>query len=334
MCFVADNQVLPTMEFRFNLNNYIKQELTKIQSSLIPEGFTSQDRNEYGKCVEAVTEILHDMGIASQKAQGLNAPITSAEKLKNSDQILYLFSDLQANNGRGLVVGLLKIGEKNLFLVDRTGKLHEKKAMCILDFYVHESKQRMGCGKYMFDRMLKDMKVLPESLAIDKPSNLFLKFLEKHYGLHKVVPQNNNFVVFEEFFQYTDLASTNRRRDMKNGHHDKVQSVQVGTQQNGMTNYGRHAALKPVSTMGDILQPNHQHSNNNNNINEKCSKTIIHEVNVSPIDTEPASSERSLSPVSCASSQGPNSGRVSPAFSCRSDDPERLDLKFHHTHLW
>ena len=27
--------------------------------------------------------------------------------------------------------------------------------MCVLDFYVHESRQRMGCGRRLFDFMLK-----------------------------------------------------------------------------------------------------------------------------------------------------------------------------------
>jgi hypothetical protein len=51
-------------------------------------------------------------------------------------------------------------------------------------------------------------------LAIDRPSEKFLGFLYKHYGLEKILPQANNFVVFEGFFinnpgwynKYTYLA--------------------------------------------------------------------------------------------------------------------------------
>ena len=32
---------------------------------------------------------------------------------------------------------------------------HEVEPLCLLDFYVHESKQRLGCGKKLFEAMLK-----------------------------------------------------------------------------------------------------------------------------------------------------------------------------------
>lgn len=44
------------------------------------------------------------------------------------------------------------------------------------------------------------MNATPEQLAIDKPSDKFLAFLQKHYNLIDIVPQTNNFVVFEGFF--------------------------------------------------------------------------------------------------------------------------------------
>lgn len=41
----------------------------------------------------------------------------------------------------------------------------------------------------------------PEHMAVDKPSDKFLAFLRKHYGLSRTIPQINNFVVFDSFFQ-------------------------------------------------------------------------------------------------------------------------------------
>ena len=38
-------------------------------------------------------------------------------------------------------------------------------------------------------------------LAIDRPSPKFLSFLQKHYNLSATVPQVNNFVIFNGFFQ-------------------------------------------------------------------------------------------------------------------------------------
>jgi alpha-tubulin N-acetyltransferase 1 len=49
--------------------------------------------------------------------------------------------------------------------------------------------------------MLNNEKVKPENLGYDKPSNKFLNFLEKHYNLTDYVPQNNNFVVFKNYFK-------------------------------------------------------------------------------------------------------------------------------------
>jgi GNAT superfamily N-acetyltransferase len=58
-------------------------------------------------------------------------------------------------SGRGSVVGLLKVGRKKLFVFDAAGAYHEMEVLCVLDFYVHESKQRMGCGKALYEYMLK-----------------------------------------------------------------------------------------------------------------------------------------------------------------------------------
>ena len=32
---------------------------------------------------------------------------------------------------------------------------YEVNPLCVLDFYVHESRQRTGCGKRLFEHMLK-----------------------------------------------------------------------------------------------------------------------------------------------------------------------------------
>lgn len=73
--------------------------------------------------------------------------------------------------------------------------------MCVLDFYVHESMQRGGHGKAIFEKMLQEQHIGPEKLAYDRPSEKLLGFLAKHYGLKKYVPQNNNFVVFDAYWQ-------------------------------------------------------------------------------------------------------------------------------------
>ena len=72
--------------------------------------------------------------------------------------------------------------------------------LCVLDFYTYETCQRKGYGKIMFSEMLSREKIQPRKLGIDRPSSKFLNFLQKYYGLKDYVPQNNNFVVFKDYF--------------------------------------------------------------------------------------------------------------------------------------
>ena len=82
----------------------------------------------------------------------------------------------------GLVVGLLKIGRKSLYVFDKFGDTKHVLAPCVLDFYIHETRQRSGLGKVLFEYMLDYENLLPEQLAIDRPSEKLLSFLRKHYG--------------------------------------------------------------------------------------------------------------------------------------------------------
>ena len=49
------------------------------------------------------------------------------------------------------VLGFIKVGYKKLFLRDWNYNYHEVNTLCVLDFYVHESTQRRGIGKQLFD---------------------------------------------------------------------------------------------------------------------------------------------------------------------------------------
>ncbi|KAK9499862.1 hypothetical protein O3M35_002817 [Rhynocoris fuscipes] len=236
------------MDFSFNLNNFFKQEITRINYSLLPENFTG-DRRTYRFCTEAVSLILDEMGIASAKAQGLLKPITSSDKLRNSEHSVYLLLDLEGNNQNGSVIGMLKMGKKRLYMFDRIGHCHEVVPLCVLDFYVHESKQRMGCGKKLFEYMLNEEKVEPEKLAIDRPSDKFLFFLRKHYGLTNIVRQNNNYVVFEGFFNSLDDSANSRSR--KQSSSPDYSPFSVGKRD--VTYNGRHTAHKPEATVGKII---------------------------------------------------------------------------------
>ncbi|KPJ06313.1 Alpha-tubulin N-acetyltransferase [Papilio machaon] len=114
--------------------------------------------------------------------------------------------------GDGEVIGILKIGEKKLFLYDRQGKLMISTPMCVLDFFVLDNRQRSGFGKKLFDYMLQDQKLKPYELAIDGPSPKMLDFLKKHYNFTKVIKQSNNFAVCEKFFESANMG-TNRPQE-------------------------------------------------------------------------------------------------------------------------
>lgn len=91
------------------------------------------------------------------------------------------------------------------------GAQHELNPLCVLDFFVHPSQQRKGYGKKLFDFMLRLEKIPAYHLAIDRPSEKSLKFLEKHYNLRNAIPQVNKFVVYQEFFHDRQIPSRNRR---------------------------------------------------------------------------------------------------------------------------
>ena len=69
----------------------------------------------------------------------------------------------------------------------------------MLDFYVHETQQRIGIGTILFEYMLQCEQVEPSQLAYDAPSKKLLSFLNKNYGLKKYQHQNCNFVIFHDF---------------------------------------------------------------------------------------------------------------------------------------
>lgn len=99
------------------------------------------------------------------------------------------------------VLGFIKVGLKKLFLRDALFNYHEVTPLCVLDFYVHETIQRQGLGKQLFEYMLNFEKKNAKELAYDRPSPKLISFLRKHYGLADYLKQNNNFIVFDEFFQ-------------------------------------------------------------------------------------------------------------------------------------
>lgn len=195
------------MEFDFNINELIGNTISIFDRTLQPHHNVGDSTFK-----ERLEMIIDTMGKASAKAQGLGGAITTAYKMRYSDHHLYIMKESQSNGGKGSVVGILKVGRKVLFVLDHHSNQVEMKPMCILDFYVHESCQRRGYGKQLFQHMLNSEGIEPQHFAIDRPSKKFTSFLMKHYRLRSTIPQVNNFVVFEGFFKNQPDSSYPRRR--------------------------------------------------------------------------------------------------------------------------
>ena len=179
------------MEYNFSLpllSDYSVSAFTSSTFSLM-----SHDERERFRVV------VDNAGRRSAQAQDLKQPITSLGKLVHSDHVLYICCE-KITARKSVIVGIIKTGKKKLFIYHDSPVLYEIEPVCILDFYVHESYQRKGYGKKLFEHVLKHERVKPENLAYDRPSPKFLAFLSKHYRLSNYIPQRNNFVVFRRYF--------------------------------------------------------------------------------------------------------------------------------------
>uniref|UniRef100_A0A4X1VJE4 Alpha-tubulin N-acetyltransferase 1 n=1 Tax=Sus scrofa TaxID=9823 RepID=A0A4X1VJE4_PIG len=192
------------MEFPFDVDALFPERITVLDQHLRPParrpGTTTPARVDLQ---QQIMTIIDELGKASAKAQHLPAPITSASRMQSNRHVMYILKDTSARPaGKGAIVGFLKVGYKKLFVLDDREAHNEVEPLCILDFYIHESLQRHGHGRELFQHMLQKERVEPHQLAIDRPSQKLLKFLNKHYNLETTVPQVNNFVIFEGFFAH------------------------------------------------------------------------------------------------------------------------------------
>jgi alpha-tubulin N-acetyltransferase 1 len=146
------------------------------------------------------------IGRESSRAQGLRSIITSSSRFfASSDNKIFLKVE-----GPKLV-GFIKTGIRKLFYSNEIGRIIEMSPLCLLDFYVHESCQRSGFGKEIYEFMLRCENTTANKIAIDRPSMKSLTFMRKHYNLSDYIPQNNNFVVYRQYFD-SEASEMKRRR--------------------------------------------------------------------------------------------------------------------------
>ncbi|EAR90231.2 alpha-tubulin N-acetyltransferase (macronuclear) [Tetrahymena thermophila SB210] len=188
------------MEFNFIINKLVQLDQQGL-GVYIPRASRSKVSSQQE---QQLGQVLNTMGERSAIAQGLKQVITNYDKVQGTDQRVYIVAE-----GR-TCQGFLKVGQKNLFYRDMMGNIKEIKPLCVLDFYVHESCQRQGYGKLLFEYMIQCEQTSPEKLAYDRPSPKLIAFLKKHYNLVKYIAQNNNFVVFDQYFR-SDASSQNKQ---------------------------------------------------------------------------------------------------------------------------
>ena len=225
-----------------------------------------------------VKEILNSMGEASSRAQSLNTTITSAHKFFISNHRIFIKAE------QNKVLGFIKVGAKKLFLRDRSYNYHEVNALCVLDFYVHESTQRRGIGKQLFDYMLKFEKKIPTELAYDRPSPKLLSFLRKYFGLNDFIQQNNNYVVFDDFF---NLISSKNNVTYDNDTNRAIKNLtNLSDKQNFMErnnnydkkydNYRNENNYENINN--NINPPNMNNYNNENNLRYNISQNNVNNI--------------------------------------------------------
>ena len=154
-----------------------------------------------------IKEILDKMGELSSKSQNLLVNVTTTNKFFPSDHCLIIKAE------KNKVLGYIKVGPKKLFLRDRICNYHERKTLCVLDFYIYDTEQRSNLGREIFDFMLNYKNIEPGELAYDRPTLRFLSFLKRNYGLENFITQENNFTIFEEFFESDRIRNNETQYD-------------------------------------------------------------------------------------------------------------------------
>jgi len=170
---------------------------------------------------------------------------------------------------KNIFIGFIKVGYKHLFIYDEIGVPVEINPLCVLDFYTYETCQRKGYGKIMFTEMLQNEKIEPRKLGYDRPSQKFLNFLNKYFGLKNFVPQNNNFVVFKDYF--IDVPRKKDRYDIyKDNYYNNVNQVKnEGINYNGYDGYNENKAYNNMKMMNTV---NNHHINVAENEKDFCTK--------------------------------------------------------------
>jgi len=203
-----------------------------------------------------IKEILDKMGELSSKSQNLLVNVTTTNKFFPSDHCLIIKAE------KNKVLGYIKVGPKKLFLRDRICNYHERKTLCVLDFYIYDTEQRSNLGREIFDYMLNYKNIEPGELAYDRPTLRFLSFLKRNYGLENFITQDNNFTIFEEFFESDRIRNNETQYDSDT--HRVIENLNRPNYLNRSYNFNSN---KFISNRNSYNNDNYKASPQNNTIN-------------------------------------------------------------------
>jgi hypothetical protein len=161
--------------------------------------------------LECVIADFVQLSFNTFQRRGSGEALKVDRKLMHAGQRVYLHRSDSAINGM-IRVGCIKLSLcKGASDSIQVSKVHEIQPFVVLDFCVHDSVQRCGIGKQLFEEMLKrerlGRRLDPGELAYDGASPKLLAFLKKHYGLFDFVflishSSHPNLLVFSTFNQY------------------------------------------------------------------------------------------------------------------------------------
>ncbi|CBZ50587.1 conserved hypothetical protein [Neospora caninum Liverpool] len=176
-------------------------------------GFWVQTGSQSFDLLQFLRGKVDSLGEKSAAAQGIQFAMTSLAKLEAGSLKPAPFGpprkgDVEVDSAvrlymridRGFLRGFLKIGNKILWVGTNSG-MERINALSLLDFYILESCQREGHGRRLFERMLATERLQAGQIAYDRPSSKMLSFLKKFFALREYIPQANNFVVFNVYFE-------------------------------------------------------------------------------------------------------------------------------------
>ena len=144
-------------------------------------------------------------------------PLDRSQDRLTHEQRLYLFCDASTSPAAvpPSCSASSKLAVKSLVTRFDDERVVEIEPCCVLDFYVHEAAQRGGIGGELFHHFLAAETQVPARLAYDRPSPKLLAFLAKRFHLRARKPQNNNYVVFRDYWRVGPRPASAAKAAMK-----------------------------------------------------------------------------------------------------------------------